>query len=186
MASYAHLFTLRRLWLILTLGVVAMFSVLLFFGREIYHAAPPIPEVVRTTTGATIYTRQDIERGQAVWQSMGGMQQGSIWGHGGYLAPDWSADWLHREATVLLDARAKAAGAASFAALDARQKAAEQAVLRVDMRRNTYDPATGVISISTAPPPWPRSRRTTPTSTRRGRRKPARCGSSTPFPPTPG
>jgi nitric oxide reductase large subunit len=29
--------------------------------------------------------------------------QGSIWGHGGYLAPDWSADWLHREALSLLN-----------------------------------------------------------------------------------
>ncbi|UAL10955.1 nitric-oxide reductase large subunit [Caulobacter segnis] len=148
MASYAHLFTLRRLWLILTLGVVAMFSVLLFFGREIYHAAPPIPAAVQTTTGTTVYTREDIQRGQAVWQAMGGMQQGSIWGHGGYLAPDWSADWLHREAVAQLDARAKADGAATFAALDARRQAAEQAVLRVDMRRNTYDPATEVIRIS--------------------------------------
>jgi nitric oxide reductase subunit B len=46
-----------------------------------------------------VYTRADIERGRQVWQSMGGMQLGSIWGHGGYVAPDWSADWLHREAT---------------------------------------------------------------------------------------
>ena len=44
---------------------------------------------------------EEIQRGQAVWQSTGGMQQGSIWGHGGYVAPDWSADWLHREAIAL-------------------------------------------------------------------------------------
>jgi nitric oxide reductase large subunit len=31
------------------------------------------------------------------------MQQGSVWGHGSYLAPDWSADWLHREAVALVD-----------------------------------------------------------------------------------
>jgi nitric oxide reductase subunit B len=45
-----------------------------------------------------IYSKQDIEDGQNIWQTIGGMQQGSIWGHGSYLAPDWSADWLHREA----------------------------------------------------------------------------------------
>ena len=41
---------------------------------------------------------------------MGGMQLGSIWGHGGYVAPDWSADWLHREAIAVLDLWARADG----------------------------------------------------------------------------
>ncbi len=148
MANYAHLFTLRRLWTVLVVGLVAMFSVLLFFGREIYHAAPPTPEVVRTSEGRTLFARSDIQRGQAVWQAMGGMQQGSIWGHGGYLAPDWSADWLHREATALLDIRAKAEGAGSHGALSARERASNAAELRVDMRRNTYDPRTGAITIA--------------------------------------
>ena len=42
-------------------------------------------------------------RGQNVWQSMGGMEVGSIWGHGSYVAPDWTADWLHRECVFILD-----------------------------------------------------------------------------------
>lgn len=148
MANYARLFTLRRLWLILVLSMVVMFAALLYFGREIYHAAPPIPEVVKTDTGETVFTRSDIEHGQAVWQSMGGMQQGSIWGHGGYLAPDWSADWLHREALALLDIRARAEGSSSFAALDERQRAYARAALQLDMRRNTYDPGTGAITVA--------------------------------------
>ena len=49
-----------------------------------------------------MYSRADVQRGQTVWQSTGGMQQGSVWGHGGYLAPDWTADWLQREAQGLL------------------------------------------------------------------------------------
>lgn len=149
MSDYTRLFTIRRLWLILIISLVASFATLLFFGRQIYHAAPPIPERVVTDMGQTVFTRADIERGQAVWQSMGGMQQGSIWGHGGYLAPDWSADWLHREAIALLDIRARDAGRPSFAALDEREKAAGQAVLRIDMRRNGHDPATGTITIGT-------------------------------------
>lgn len=148
MSSYARLFALKRLWAILAISMVAMFAVLLYFGREIYHAAPPIPEAVRTTAGETLYTRSDIERGQAVWRAMGGMQQGSIWGHGGYLAPDWSADWLHREARALLDVRARAEGKSSFEALDARGQAYAQAALRLDMRRNTLDPATGILTVA--------------------------------------
>ena len=80
-----------------------MFGALLFFGVQIYHAKPPIPDSVRSTSGQMVYTKDDIQRGQAVWQSIGGMQQGSIWGHGGYVAPDWSADWLQREALDLRD-----------------------------------------------------------------------------------
>ena len=34
---------------------------------------------------------------------MGGMEVGSVWGHGSYVAPDWTADWLHREAVFILD-----------------------------------------------------------------------------------
>ncbi|MGC4084325.1 MAG: hypothetical protein QM736_19995 [Vicinamibacterales bacterium] len=50
-----------------------------------------------------VMTGDDIEAGQNVWQSMGGMEQGSIWGHGSYVAPDWTADWLHRESVFILD-----------------------------------------------------------------------------------
>lgn len=148
MTTYAHLFTLKRLWLILAVSMFVMFGALLWFGREIYHAAPPIPERVQTTEGQTLYTLDDIQRGQNVWQAMGGMQQGSIWGHGGYLAPDWSADWLHREASALLDIRARAEGSSSFASLTPRERAADEAELRIDMRRNTYDPATGAVTIT--------------------------------------
>src|SRR5438309_6586601 len=98
MSDYSSEFSIRRLWVIFGASMVVMFGALLFFGFQIYQSKPPIPGIVRTATGQVLYTGADIERGQSVWQSMGGMQQGSIWGHGSYVAPDWSADWLHREA----------------------------------------------------------------------------------------
>jgi nitric oxide reductase subunit B len=130
MNTYSQTFTIRRLWWILGASMVVMFATLLYFGREIYRQAPPVPAAIRTVEGETLFTRAQIERGQNVWQSLGGMQQGSVWGHGSYLAPDWSADWLHREATALLDA------------LPAE-------LVREQMRRNTYDPATGVVLVGT-------------------------------------
>ncbi|MGH8262085.1 MAG: cbb3-type cytochrome c oxidase subunit I, partial [Steroidobacteraceae bacterium] len=128
MSDYSQTFTVRRLWLILAASMLLMFGTLLYFGGEIYHLAPPIPERVLTESGDTLFTRTDIERGQNVWQSIGGMQQGSIWGHGSYLAPDWSADWLHREATDLKERR--------------------NADVQVEMRRNTYDSERGTITVS--------------------------------------
>ncbi len=150
MAPYSQTFTLRRLWIILALSMVVMFATLLYFGREIYHAKPPIPEAVATQSGAILFTRADIERGQTVWQAMGGMQQGSIWGHGGYLAPDWSADWLHREALAYLDIIARTEEGAPFAELDQRRQEYARVALRLDMRANTYDPQSGAITVADA------------------------------------
>ncbi len=138
----------RRLWMILIGLLVVSFGVLLWTGREIEIAAPPMPERVVTETGRTVYTREDIELGRRVWQSAGGMQLGSIWGHGGYVAPDWSADWLHREAVNLLDIWARQQGAANFEALDEEQKGLLQARLQRRMRTNTYDPQTNIITVS--------------------------------------
>jgi len=77
----------RKLWTALAVLLVTSFAVLLWAGSEIFRAAPPMPEKVRAEDGAVIYTRADIEQGRQVWQSMGGMQLGSIWGHGAYVAP---------------------------------------------------------------------------------------------------
>ena len=93
-----------------------------------------------------LYTREDIDRGQSVWQSIGGMQQGSIWGHGSYLAPDWSADWLHREATALLALSAKQNPYDSVSP-DQRQ-IIHRAAIQDEMRRNTFNPETQAITVS--------------------------------------
>jgi nitric oxide reductase subunit B len=93
----------KRLWFGFLTVITVSFAVLLYFGREIYRQAPPVPDKVVTTDGTLLFTGQDIKDGQNVWQSMGGQEMGTIWGHGAYQAPDWSADWLHREAVFLLD-----------------------------------------------------------------------------------
>src|SRR5262245_21723928 len=109
----------RQLWIWLIGLLGASFAVLLWMGRGIDIHAPPMPERVVSQSGETIFTRADIERGRQVWQSMGGMQLGSIWGHGGYVAPDWSADWLHRELIAVLDVWAQRETGKAYADLSA-------------------------------------------------------------------
>lgn len=87
MESYETTFSIKRLWTILTVGMIVMFGIMLLLGQQIYQQAPPIPAAVKSANGETLFTRADIETGQNVWQSIGGMEQGSIWGHGSYLAP---------------------------------------------------------------------------------------------------
>lgn len=138
----------RKLWLGLAALLLASFAVLLWAGGEIFRAAPPMPERVVAEDGAVVYTRDDIQTGRQVWQSMGGMQLGSIWGHGGYVAPDWSADWLHREATAILDMWARQdGGSATYVQLPAVEQATLRGRLQEVMRRNTYDAATGTITL---------------------------------------
>jgi nitric oxide reductase subunit B len=137
----------RTLWTALAVLLVVSFGVLLWTGGEIYRKAPPLPDRVVAADGSVIYTAADIEKGRQVWQSMGGMQVGSIWGHGGYVAPDWSADWLHREAEAVLDGWARAEGAERYATLPAERQAGLRGRLESRMRVNTYDPNTRTITL---------------------------------------
>ena len=141
--------TSRRLWIALALLLGAAFSVLLWMGGEIHRGAPPMPERVVDAMGNALFAREDIEQGRIVWQSTGGQQLGTIWGHGALVAPDWSADWLHREATGLLDLWAQHDRASAFDQLDAAGQEALKARLRTELRTNTFDAATGTLTVST-------------------------------------
>jgi nitric oxide reductase subunit B len=131
------------------LGVVFVlsFAALGFLGREIYLAAPPIPNVV-TSDGKTLYTSEEVQRGQRVWLAAGGQQPGTGWGHGSYVAPDWSADWLHREAIALRERYAQQAFTQPYDALTTADKAAVDATVKAEMRANTYDAATNTVAVS--------------------------------------
>jgi len=137
-----------RLWIAFGLVVGLSFAVLLYYGYEIYQKAPPIPAKVLTTDNQELFTGQDIKDGQNVWQSMGGQEVGSIWGHGAYVAPDWTADWLHREALFILNHWSKEDFGKDYDQLAQEQQAGLQIRLQKEVRANTYDPETKVLTVS--------------------------------------
>lgn len=136
----------RKLWwtLIAVLGVT--FCLLGWFGREVYRQAPPIPAQVLASNGQLLFTADDILDGQTAWQSVGGMQLGSLWGHGAYQAPDWSADWLHRELTAWLDLAAQDAFGPTYSELDEVQQASLRQQLKQEYRHNQLDGEYLVLS----------------------------------------
>jgi nitric oxide reductase subunit B len=138
----------RKLWLSLATVITLSFLVLGYYGTEIYRLAPPVPKRVVTPDGTVLFTGQDIKDGQNVWQSMGGEEVGTIWGHGAYVAPDWTADWLHREATWLLDHWAAALGDKTFEQLPLETQAALKERLKLEIRSNTYRPESGDLVLS--------------------------------------
>lgn len=138
----------KRLWTLLAVVVIITFGILGYYGKEIYRQAPPIPQQIVTESGQTLMTEDDILTGQEVWQSVGGMQLGSIWGHGAYQAPDWTADWLHRELLAWLDLNAQATFKKPYDQLTAEQQNQMQFELKQAYRKNTYDSNKGVMVVS--------------------------------------
>ena len=134
---------MKRLWIFFTLVVIPSFVVLSWIGTRIYQEAPPLTDRVVTSDGAVVIGEGEIQAGQNVWQSLGGMEVGSIWGHGSYVAPDWTADWLHREAMFILDRWANDDFGADYEQLDGEQQAQLSGRLATLMRTNTYDPTPG-------------------------------------------
>ena len=122
------------------------FGVLGWIGKRIYEDVPPLPDRVVSNDEVAIGPGE-VQSGQNVWQSLGGMELGSIWGHGSYVAPDWTADWLHREATFILDRWATDDFASDYEQLKAERKAQWSGRLTQMMRANTFDPVTGAINI---------------------------------------
>jgi nitric oxide reductase subunit B len=138
----------RRLWLSLAAVITLSFLVLGYYGREIYHLAPPLPTRVVASDGTVLLTARDIKDGQNVWQSMGGQEVGTVWGHGAYVAPDWTADWLHRECVWLLDHWAAQSEGKTYEQLDPESQAALRERLKIEIRSNTYNPTTGDLVVS--------------------------------------
>src|SRR6188768_2721444 len=128
----------RKLWQGLAFIFFVSFAVLGWLGREIYLAAPPIAEV-KTTEGTLLYSADDIREGQRAWLAAGGQQLGTVWGHGSYVAPDWSADWLHREVTAYRDIRSQHMYHLPYGELTVEQKASVAALVKQELRTNTFD-----------------------------------------------
>ena len=136
----------KRYWIALAIVIFGSFAVLGIMGRKMISQAPPIPDVY-AADGQLLFTGASITDGQGVWQSIGGQEIGTVWGHGAYVAPDWSADWLHRESGILLDRWALQAGARNFDALNADQQAVLKARLVREMRTNRYDASTNRVIL---------------------------------------
>ncbi|MDB4960086.1 MAG: norB [Myxococcales bacterium] len=139
---------MRRLWIGFVVVVVVSFAILAWVGTRIYQEAPPIPDQVITEDGRVVFARGDVAAGQDAWRALGGMELGSIWGHGSYVAPDWTADWLHRELLEVLEVWATRDGAASYDALAPERRAALRERLRGLYRVNRFNTATMTLTVS--------------------------------------
>ncbi len=131
------------------------FGVLIFGGYIINKAKPPIPVQIIAPSGDTIITGEDIIDGQNYYFSRGGQHIGTIWGHGSYLAPDWSADFLHRMGLYLAarhhglpTADARDFTHRDFEILDTQEQARLSVIVQEEIKTNRFNPETGVLKLT--------------------------------------
>jgi nitric oxide reductase large subunit len=93
---------IARSWLqIAVLTFAVGFGILGYLTYSIYNEHAPVPDRFVGPTDSTIFTRADVEQGQQIFATRGLMEQGTIFGHGAYLGPDFTADALHRMEVVM-------------------------------------------------------------------------------------
>lgn len=137
---------LRTILIVMVLG----FAGLLAITQKAYTNAPPIPAQVVDAQGAILFTGADISDGQTVFLKYGLMANGSIWGHGAYLGPDYSASALHRMGQDTANAIALQQYQKPITELNLSQQAAVRAETAVTLKTNRYDAASGTLRLTAA------------------------------------
>ena len=120
----------KKYWIAVVAVLIIGFSILGYLGTDVYHQAPPVPTAYVSQDGQVLFTKDDILHGQSAWQSTGGQSVGTVLGHGAYQAPDWTADWLHKEVSVMLDIKSQEAFGVLYNQLGTAQQAAVKAVVK--------------------------------------------------------
>ncbi|MGE5817836.1 MAG: nitric-oxide reductase large subunit [Deltaproteobacteria bacterium] len=119
--------------------MVVGFTILIWLSVRTYQDAPPVPQRVVGPSGETLFTREDILAGQSVFLRYGLMDNGTIWGHGAYLGPDFSAAYLH---ALALDA-AETVGRQKFNRRPTELSPAEQSAVTAEvqqlLKQNRYE-----------------------------------------------
>ena len=136
----------ERRELLVSKGWVQGVALVLLFGFFVmgllayrtYAAKPPIPQRVVDPAGVVLYTAADVQAGQEVFLHNGLMEYGSVFGHGAYLGPDYTADYLRRASDLV---RAAYGGPRSDGAV---RRTVE------DFRTNRYDERTGTLALTAA------------------------------------
>src|SRR5215467_4978092 len=147
-ASTSPVESLSSWWKVAALGTMAAgFAVLILLTAKAYQNAPPIPDRFVDPAGAVVFTADDVIAGQRVFLKHGLMDNGTIWGHGGYLGPDFSAQSLHILALDLADRIARERLSRGYPDLTPEEKAAVDGAVALDLKANRYDPTSATLAL---------------------------------------
>ena len=126
------------------------FTILIGLTVEAYRQAPPIPARAVAPGGAVIFTNDDVTAGQQVFLKYGLMANGTIWGHGAYLGPDFSAQYLHNWALDVADHAAQVRFRRPYGQLTPEERGEIDGSVARTMKENRYDSSTATLTLSPA------------------------------------
>ncbi len=128
--------------------MIVGFSVLSYLTVLTYTNAPPIPQKAVEPEGTVVFTGDDIRHGQEVFFKYGLMEHGSLWGHGAYLGPDYSAEYLHRLSEVTRDTVSMEKFDKPFDQLTADEQSTVLARVKAVLKGNHYDPVSKKLFLT--------------------------------------
>lgn len=134
----------------LILVMMAGFTILIWLAVRSYQDAPPIPDKVVGPSGEVVFTQKDILAGQQVFLKYGLMENGTIWGHGAYLGPDFSAEYLHVLSVGSGEVIAQQRYKRGLQTLTSTERALVNAETGQLLKQNRYDPQTQTLTITQA------------------------------------
>ena len=132
----------------LILVMIMGFTILIWLAVRSYQDAPPIPGKVIGPAGEIVFTRNEILAGQQVFLKYGLMENGTVWGHGAYLGPDFSAEYLHALSVDIGSMLAKQRFKRNVQDLSITERDLVNAETAQWLKQNRYDPQTEILPIT--------------------------------------
>jgi nitric oxide reductase subunit B len=130
------------------LVMILGFTLLTIVTVKTYGGAPPIPAQVVDSGGQSLFSEADINRGQEVFFKYGLMEHGTLWGHGAYLGPDYTAEYLHRLAEIAQDTEAMRQFGKPFSQLSPGQASETADAIKRLLKQNRYDATSRTLSFT--------------------------------------
>jgi len=130
--------------------ILVCFGVLIWIAANTYQINPPVPERVVDSSGCELFSGQDIRSGQQVFLKNGLMDNGTIWGHGAYLGPDFSAEYLHQLTVDAREVLAQSIYRQTFGRLSPAQRGGVAEEVRKLLKENRYDAGTRILHYTEA------------------------------------
>ncbi|WP_300161278.1 cbb3-type cytochrome c oxidase subunit I [Solidesulfovibrio sp.] len=150
-ASGVRQTTLSSWWrrgVVVALAIGFALEILIAF--QAYQNAPPIPKTVLDSDGQVVFTEAEVTAGQQVFLKYGLMENGSIWGHGAYLGPDFSARVLHELGLSVGREAARSRFGRDLEALSPSERRMAMAEASRLLKENRYDPQRDVLTFTPA------------------------------------
>ncbi|MFZ5977511.1 MAG: nitric-oxide reductase large subunit [Bacteroidota bacterium] len=141
-----YLLNPKNWWLPLLVIFVISIAGVTMIGLHTYTEAPPIPNYV-SAKNETVFSKEEVLKGQALFQKYALMEYGSMFGDGANRGPDYTAEALHYVSQYMNDyylSRLKAGANSNLL----KKGVAEQ--VKAEIKSNHYSKDNNSVTLSDA------------------------------------